>query len=109
MRDVKTHAQFEVAAPFNNLFNLYKDVLVALATEVPRERCHGLRNKFHAIRMEFTQTLCKTLLVGRNHGRRQWLIHGKAANIGDDHGPCGLGQEALQVTRNINNTLCFCY
>ena len=48
MRDVKTHAQFELAAPFNNLFNLYKDVLVALATEVPRERCHGLRNKFHA-------------------------------------------------------------
>ncbi len=74
-----------------------EDVLVALAAEMPGERRHGLRDQFDAVEIELAEACGEDAIALGLLLRRQRLVHGEAADIGDDRRAFGLGKEFLQA------------
>ena len=63
MGNVETHPQTQITTPGYDLVNLDENVLVTLTAKVPREWRHGLRDQFHTLHVELTQTLREAFVV----------------------------------------------
>ena len=46
---VEAHAQIKFLAPMNDFLDLDEQVLISLATEMPRKRSHRLRNQLDTV------------------------------------------------------------
>src|SRR5258707_13064861 len=82
-----------------------EDVLVTLPAEMPRERRHGLRNQFDAVEIEFRETGGEDAVAIRLPFRGQRLVHGEAADIGDDRRGLCLWEKLFQTPRGVDDGL----
>ena len=87
VRDVDAHPQIMPGAERGRFFREDEDVLVALPAEMPRERRHGLRDQLDAVEIELGEAGGEDAIALRLPFRRQRLVHGEAADIGDDRRP----------------------
>src|SRR6187399_2278558 len=92
-------------AECGRFFRENEDVLVALPAEMPWERRHGLRDQFDAVEVELRETGGEDAIALRFLFRRQRLVHGEAADIGDDRRAFGFRKELLQAARDVDDGL----
>ena len=105
VRDVDAHPQIMLGAERGGFFRENEDVLVTLPAEMPRERRHGLRNQFDAVEIELGETGGEDAIALGLPFRRERLVHGEAADIGDDRRAFGPGKELLQSARDVDDGL----
>src|SRR6185437_906903 len=103
--NVEAHAQAMSGTERSRLFRKDEDVLMPLAAEMPGEGRHGLRNQLDAVEVELLQARGEEPVTLGLHVRRQRLVHGEAANIGDDRRPLCLWEEFLQAARDVDDGL----
>ena len=105
MRDVDAHPQIMPGAERGRLVRENEDVLMTLSAEMPRERRHGLRNQLDTFEIELGETGGEDAVTLRFPFRWQRLVHGEAADIGDDRRALGLGKELLQAPGDVDDGL----
>src|ERR1700748_2742023 len=82
-----------------------EDVLVALAAERPGEWPRRLRDQLHTIEIEFGKAGCENAIAFRFLLRGKRLVHGEAADIGDDRRTFCLWEKFLQAPRDVDHGL----
>ena len=105
VRQVQAQAQVMLASLRGQLFGHHEDVLVTLATEMPGERRHVLRDQLGAGEVDLTAGLMETVIELGTHRQRTRLIGGETTDIGDDQPRIGVREELADLQGRIHHPL----